>query len=203
MFIKQSEANWDYILIVLAVSAAVGLGTLWPSGKQENNVAQLPKMKKAENVVKSETAGWPVYKNEDYGFELKYPKNWQQGPNVARPLPPHRVFCPPELSAESGGCKTTIQPTGFVSQSAVIFFFVEDWNKIRGDTKEAKKGIQWCDIEKKEIINGIEMEFVSCEGQKRAYWENPAGTHLYKLFLQNSDYQNEFQLMLSAFKFLK
>jgi ASC-1-like (ASCH) protein len=34
-------------------------------------------VKAPEGVVKDETADWKIYRNEGYGFEVKYPKEWE------------------------------------------------------------------------------------------------------------------------------
>jgi len=31
-----------------------------------------------EEVIKDETADWQTYRNEEYGFEMKYPKDWEE-----------------------------------------------------------------------------------------------------------------------------
>jgi len=68
-FITQGKTNWKYILIVVILAFLVGGGILWLSTKQELPY-QPPEIKKPE------TADWKTYKNEEHGFEIKYPKDW-------------------------------------------------------------------------------------------------------------------------------
>ena len=63
--------------IILVLAILVGGFTLWQYGeidKEESNIpeAQLPE----KEEVKDETDGWQTYRNEEYGFEVKYPKEW-------------------------------------------------------------------------------------------------------------------------------
>ena len=210
MFIKEGKTDYRFLLIAVALAAVAGAGTFSFSrniARETASLYNLPEITWLKEVAKSETAGWKIYKNQDYGFQIKYPKDWNYGPNILRSQnEPHLVFCPPELidSEPSLGCKWYSRTAGdvivFDTQSPILLF-IEDWSALRGETKEEKKNIAWCKIEEKKTINNIEMEFIDCEGQKRVYWEDPEGAHLYKLFLGNSEFSTEFHQMLSAFHF--
>jgi len=211
MFIRQDKTNWNSLLIAVVLATIVGTGIFdfaRDITKQIISLYDFPKIKGPEKVVRDETADWKVYENKEYGFRIKYPDGWNYGPNLLRSAKePHMVFCPPELiDLESGhGCKwytRTVGGVSFLDTSSPITLFIEDWNKFKGETKEKKKNIAWCQIEEKKTINNIEMEFVDCGGQKRAYWESPDGSYLYKFSLANSEFSNQFQQMLSTFRFL-
>lgn len=71
MCIKQGKTNVLYLLIVLLVAVAVGGGIYYYINNQQIkqnplSITQLPQDK---------TAGWKTYRNEEYGFAFKYPKN--------------------------------------------------------------------------------------------------------------------------------
>lgn len=215
MLIKEGKTDWKFLLIAAVLAAVAGAGVFDFSRdfiKEMISLSDFSEIKEAEKIVeivKDETADWKIYQNQEYGFQIKYPEDWNYGPNILRsPKEPHMVFCPPELvDLESDrGCKwytRTIGSAILFDTHSPILLFVEDWNRFRGETKEEKKNIAWCKAEEKKIINNIEMEFIDCEGQKRVYWEDPAGTYLYKFFLANSEFSTQFHQMLSTFRFLE
>jgi hypothetical protein len=68
---KDPNTNWKYILIVVMVAFAVGVGIVgyqWWIGKEE--------VKAPEKVSKNETADWKTYRNEEYGYAIRYPNNY-------------------------------------------------------------------------------------------------------------------------------
>lgn len=71
------KTNWKYILIVAILAVIIGGGIMWWVKKQEISFAPLPEIIKSEKSVQDETADWKIYRNEEYGFEVKYPKNFQ------------------------------------------------------------------------------------------------------------------------------
>jgi hypothetical protein len=212
MIFKQGRISWNFILIAVASAAIVGAGVfvlMKDFKKQMLVLSNFPEMKWWQEVAESETAGWKNYENQEYGFQIKYPQDWNYGPNILRtPQKPHMVFCPPELiSPEPNlGCKWDTKLTGNViafDTASPILLFVEDWDMLKGETKEEKKNIGWCKFEEKKTINNTEMEFIDCDGKKRVYWEDPTGAYLYKFFLTNSESSSEFYQMLSTFRFLE
>ncbi|MCX6759429.1 MAG: hypothetical protein NT012_02605 [Candidatus Nealsonbacteria bacterium] len=71
MLITQGKTNWKFILIVVILAAIVGGGALWFSAKKELPY-QPPEIKKVDEI-----ANWKTYRNEEYGFEIKYPESWE------------------------------------------------------------------------------------------------------------------------------
>jgi len=89
--------NWKYILIVVILAIIVGAGALWCSIKQEEVGSPFsqnpsPECSKDEDCkegefclkgachikpTEDETADWKTYRNEEYGYEIKYPEDWQ------------------------------------------------------------------------------------------------------------------------------
>jgi hypothetical protein len=69
LFITQGKTNWKFLLIVIILAVIVGSIVLWCPLKEEQ-VYQTPEIKKTE------TTDWKTYRNEEYGFEIKYPETW-------------------------------------------------------------------------------------------------------------------------------
>lgn len=78
-FITQGKANVKYLLI-LGLVAAVSGGIIFAARnsyyKDIVNLDNFSEIKKPANNIKGETTDWKTYKNEEYGFEIKYPADW-------------------------------------------------------------------------------------------------------------------------------
>jgi hypothetical protein len=77
-FLTKEKTNWKYILIILVLAAIVGggiLGYLRYFQKEISFLTKFPEIKKPEKIIK-ETTNWKTYRNEEYGFEIKYPESW-------------------------------------------------------------------------------------------------------------------------------
>ena len=61
------------ILIIVVFALIVGGAIYWYSKEK----FETPEVKVSEKTITDETANWKTYRNEEYGFEVKYPSNWQ------------------------------------------------------------------------------------------------------------------------------
>lgn len=82
------------ILLVIGIIAIFGIGVLKmnfpirnllvPTSEERSAIKEAEEAKKVieqknntnTNTVADETKDWKTYRNEEYGFEFKYPKNW-------------------------------------------------------------------------------------------------------------------------------
>lgn len=72
-FLTQTKTNWKYILIVLSLTGIVAGGILvW----QYFWVPKIEVLKEEVKIPVDETANWKIYRNEEYGFEMRYPSDW-------------------------------------------------------------------------------------------------------------------------------
>jgi len=77
-FLTKGKTNWKYILIVFVLAVIVGGGILSYVKYLERemvSITKFPEVKKPEKV-EEETANWRTYRNEELGFEVKYPQQW-------------------------------------------------------------------------------------------------------------------------------
>jgi hypothetical protein len=80
-FLTKGKTNWKYILIVAILALIVGggiLGYLRYFKREISSLSKFPKIKKSEKPkIEEEIANWKTYRNEEYGFEIKYPPDWK------------------------------------------------------------------------------------------------------------------------------
>jgi hypothetical protein len=74
------------VVLIVGIGAVFGLMgyilTVPKSGVVINNKVEKEDIKKEEEKIQDEIADWKTYRNEEYGFEVKYPENWQVDENA-------------------------------------------------------------------------------------------------------------------------
>lgn len=76
----QGKTNWKYILIVLILGVIIAGGILdylKYFKKEIISITHLPEIKKPEKFIEEGTANWKTYRNEEYEFEIKYPRDYK------------------------------------------------------------------------------------------------------------------------------
>lgn len=71
----QPSPKRKYILIAAIVAVIVSAGILLLLMQKEAPL-QAPEVKEPDVIIEDEIANWQTYRSEEYGFEVKYPKDW-------------------------------------------------------------------------------------------------------------------------------
>ena len=83
-------SRWAYILIIVSAVVVVGLvswaayrafvSTPTESPTEEEEINSLPVVEEnaPADETANETADWQIYRNEEYGFEMRYPGDWRE-----------------------------------------------------------------------------------------------------------------------------
>jgi hypothetical protein len=218
-FLTKGKTNWKYILVILILAVIVGGGILSYSRyfkREISSLSKFPEVKKPEKVVGEETANWKTYRNDEYGFEFKYPAEFKFG-----------VKASPEFLVYSPGA------AGYLSQEAVKRSIERHW------TREKKFNnalfIMYYDYcyggagSYSRIINAvshnssknyyvniwIELDGLGGVPQTREFWVDPTWQESYRLTEKGEEWviqkmMNEedeeikiFNQMLSTFRFLE
>jgi len=108
-FLTQGKTNWKYIAIVIILAIIVGGGILiyqyWWSLKEiiseketkmlekkvsEETTQPQPEEELPEEIIseKETTTNWKIYRNEEYGYKIKYPPDWFVNENTVVDISP-------------------------------------------------------------------------------------------------------------------
>ncbi|HUW72110.1 MAG TPA: hypothetical protein VMV66_02920 [Candidatus Humimicrobiaceae bacterium] len=123
--ITQGKTNWKFLLIVVVLAAIVGGGIWW---WQKN----MPQPEAITMPSQDETADWQTYRNEEYGFEIKYPSVLENG---------------------EPGCRVSeVEDTIFIGPISLMFFdtqglTLDEWidrkiSESEEDTKEIQENLK-------------------------------------------------------------
>jgi len=74
-FITQEKTNWKFLFIVVFIALIAGGSILW-LGMRQDFYYETPGVTIHKKVL-NETADWQTYRNQEYGFEVKYFSQWE------------------------------------------------------------------------------------------------------------------------------
>ncbi|MEK7510498.1 MAG: hypothetical protein AAB567_03030 [Patescibacteria group bacterium] len=121
------KTNWKYIAIVVvfgltAVGGILMLKTMQPAPVEPPSVVQqtLPPFPQSQPL---DTANWQTYRNEEFGFEVRYPPSYDQN-----------EFCRPSSEAERA--RILIGPITFYKIDMKGMTFVEYVDKVVREEEE-------------------------------------------------------------------
>lgn len=72
---KKISTRIGILIIVICVFIFGGI-LAWQYYEMAKEKVETPGVEGPEGTVKDETADWETYRNEEYGYEMKYPKDW-------------------------------------------------------------------------------------------------------------------------------
>lgn len=191
-FITQGKTNWKLLIIVIILAIIVGVVVLWYAKRPEKPY-QPVQIKKLD-----ETANWKTYRNEKYGYEIKYPMDWASGPDLF--LAESIVFCPSQFADPdpSIGCKLLANNGSSLPKSSAPIYFSM---RLAGITKSLTSLKEENCKSQSELISGIQTEINDCNGKLTAFWADSSFTYLFRLGLLDLQYKEIFNKMLPTFNF--
>jgi len=175
-FLTKGKTNWKYILIVVILGLIVEggiLGYLRYFEKEIKVITQISEIKKPEY---QKIANWKIYKNEEYGFEIKYPEDWEVEESKIGHEKPSPIFSihkkGEDPKTDSRVSSITIFPEGFSTslpddinmKEKTIYLSGKKANSLQFLTKEGKVWLEIISIKDKNLppkwnsYNRIEIE---------------------------------------------
>jgi hypothetical protein len=197
--------TWVIVIILILVGGGIFTWQYFETPKEEVE----PEKKVSEESVTDETVNWKTYRNEEYRFEIKYPRDWgctKLGlPNDSTVLAPQNVIMKIEKSLKDIESDKTL--TIMLSVYEKILF-ERGILPYRGKTSEQIR-ITSSDIN----VGGINGVYYVSEylqdkgsyikGEKTATVDLPINGNYFSLHLFNYQYSDTFGKMLSTFRFLE
>ena len=181
---KKISTPLAILIILLIIAIIIGV-TLW--------------IYLIKDIVspQDETTDWNTYRNEKYGYEIKYPEKWtfddSFGPNKERPYSAV-MFSPPDSKSEEIFVFTDFQIAGLTRNLSL-----KESLKIMGGH------------------NFISQEDINVNNYRAIKTEQPGPENSYSIYIMNDDriiyrltltsinspFLNIFNQMLSTFRFLE
>ena len=82
MLTQEGKTNWLFVLAAVILALMVGTGLLLYINNTVKQTDRFPEVKKEQAI--NETSGWQTYRDEKYGFEVKYPRQYKIDGNLIK-----------------------------------------------------------------------------------------------------------------------
>ena len=180
------------VVLIVCIGAVMGLMGYALTKKQTR--VEAPEVKTPDEIIEDEIADWQTYRNEEFGFEIKYPEEWNYN---GGPLPYMFYF------GESGGIYDHQVGIKVEEDSSLEKFYKDvhqNCKKTFVDSKEGLKceGRNWVETERGVEANYfVNYIYVEIESNGKFY--------LFSVFASDKflDRIKNFNQMLSSFKFIE
>lgn len=73
---RLNKTNWNFIIVMIMLAVIVGGEIFYLMKNPFIGNVEFPINKKVENAGNTIT-NWNIYRNEDYKYEIQYPKDWK------------------------------------------------------------------------------------------------------------------------------
>jgi len=209
-FLTQGKTNWKYIIILLILAVLVGGGILGYIKFFKKEIISVTQIKKPEKVLKDETANWKTYRNEEYGFEIKYPKDWDW--TIIKEVRNYPImFGPEDIIAKVRESLQNIEN----DKDLTLWITVYDRMLFeRGILPYREKSTGYIKVTSSEInVSGAKgmhytTEFLEDKGnykkgEKTITVDLPLDGNYLSLYLFDCQYSDIFEKILSTFRFLE
>ena len=173
---KNQKGFVKILLVVIAIIAVVLFVYMRMGNKTETIPSDITDNKIYSGFQASEkdiTADWKIYKNDQYGFELKYPENIFKLDKNTNTLS-HRLNNFHKYSAKDGS------DLGLANDISIVF------------KKENDKGCNWLETGLGLKSIGVAFEFKNIKGVKYETGAEGEGVVYYCVKNKNKDNQNVF-----------
>jgi hypothetical protein len=71
-FLTKEKTNWKYIAIIIIITVAITRG-VWVWQRVVIEDIDIVPVERINDIKEAEFVDWEIYRNEEYGFEFKYP----------------------------------------------------------------------------------------------------------------------------------
>jgi hypothetical protein len=162
--IRDLRTNWKYLLIVMILALLVS-GGIWSYlrcfEREISSLSKYPEIKKLEKSkreklkAEEETANWKTYRDEEYGFEFKYPsdsKLIEKGASIELPFTPGTTLVEKNLDAGVIAGKCPEMPGIEVEKPKIVR--VGEIEFVKEVSGEAAAGSWYDDIRYSTMKNG-------------------------------------------------